>query len=130
MFEDTHRPLLLRRKFAVRMAAFLFVAVCVDGVALAVGTVGFHVLENVNWLDACLNAALVMTGNGPIDHPQTPGGKLFVVLFAILGVILFAAVIGTFLTPVFHRILHGFHSEHGDQNHLTIQPDTNAGSRH
>ena len=109
MFEEAHRPLLSPRQFAIRMALFVIVAVCVDGVGLAVGAIGYHFLEGLEWLDASLNAALVMTGNGPIHPPHTAAGKLFSISYAMLGVILFAAVIGVLLTPVFHRMLHGFH---------------------
>jgi Ion channel len=110
MFEPAHRPLLSRRRFAARIAIFLSVAVCIDGVALAVGTIGFHLLEDLDWLDASLDSALVITGNGPIHPPHTPSGKLFSIFYALLGVVLYAAVIGVLLTPVFHRMLHAFHS--------------------
>jgi Ion channel len=118
MFEGPARPLLSRHQFAVRMGAFTLAAIAVDGLALAVGAIGYHYLEGVDWLDAGLDAALVMTGNGPIHHPQTPAGKLFTILDALLGVILFAAVIGVLLIPVLHRMLHAFHRRHeGDSEH-------------
>ncbi len=91
------------------MAAFALWAVLVDGLALAAGAVGYHFLEDLDWLDAGLNAALVMTGNGPVHPPHTAGGKLFTMLDALFGVILFAAVMGALLVPVFHRMLHTFH---------------------
>lgn len=115
MFNDPHKYRSSRLRFIYRMAIFLAVAVCVDGIALAAGAIGFHFLEGLDWLDASLNASLVMTGNGPVDRPHTVGGKLFVILYAILGVILFAAVIGAFLTPVFQRILHGLRKNKNKQ---------------
>lgn len=124
MFEVAYRPLVSRRQFAAWMAALVFAAVLVDGIALAAGAIGYHYLEGLDWLDATLNASLVMTGNGPVHPPQTPGGKLFTILDAMLGVILFAAVIGVLLIPVFHRMLHGFHSlrrdRHEKDEHLLI----------
>lgn len=94
----------------------MVVAIIVDAIALGMGAFGFHFLEGLDWLDACLNASLVMTGNGPLHHPQSSGGKLFVTLYAILGVILFAAVIGAFLAPVFQRVVHGLHRQRGNGN--------------
>ena len=41
-----------------------------------------------------LNSALVITGNGPIHLPITLAGKLFTILDALLGVVLFVTVIG------------------------------------
>ena len=96
------------------MAAFVLAAVFADGIALAVGGIGYHYLEGLDWLNGKLNAALVLTGNGPVHPPRTPGGKLFTIFYAMLGVILFAAVIGVLLTPVLHRMLHGIHIRHRD----------------
>jgi uncharacterized membrane protein len=116
MFESAERPLLSRQRFAARMAGFVLAALIVDAVVLAAGTVGYHFLEELDWLDASLNAALVMTGNGPFQHPRSSGGKLFTVCYALLGAILFATVIGVLLTPVFHRVLHTLHRRHQDPN--------------
>jgi len=106
MFEDASSQREFRRRFLIRLGRFLVVAVLVDTIALVAGAIGFHFLEGLDWMDASLNASLVITGNGPVDRPVTPGGKLFVIMYSILGVILFAAVIGAFLTPVFQRVLH------------------------
>lgn len=103
-----------RKRFLLRMAVFTVVAIIVDAIALGMGAIGFHYLEGLDWLDASLNASLVMTGNGPLHHPLSAEGKLFVTLYAILGVILFAAVIGAFLTPVFQWILHGLQRQRGN----------------
>jgi hypothetical protein len=113
MFEYSERPLLSRPRFLTRMFWFAVAAIIVDGIALAAGAIGYHFLEGLDWLDATLNAALVMTGNGPAHSATTTGGKLFTILDALLGVMLFAAVIGVLLTPVFHRLLHKFHRGNG-----------------
>ena len=77
MFEVAPRPLLPPRRFAGRMVAILLTALFVNGVVLAAGAIGYHSLEGLDWLDASLDAALVMTGNGPVHPPHTPEGKLF-----------------------------------------------------
>jgi hypothetical protein len=40
---------------------------------------------------------------------QTDARKVFLLLYAVLGVIVFAAVISTVMAPVLHRALHAFH---------------------
>ncbi|WP_020465583.1 ion channel [Singulisphaera acidiphila] len=99
--------------------SIVLTAVFVDGVALALGAIGYRALDGLDWLDASLNAALVMTGNGPVHALRTPGSKLFTVVYALLGVILFAAVIGVLLTPVLHRMLHGFEFHHREKAEQT-----------
>ena len=126
MFEDAHRPLLSRQRFAARMAVSVLAAVFVNGVALGVGAIGYHSLEGLDWLDAILNAALVITGNGPVHPPHTPGGELFTVFYALPGVILFATVIGVILTPVFHRVFHGFHRRQRVNNEKNEQQTMGA----
>ncbi len=109
MFEKPHQPLASRRRFVLRMAWLALLGAIVDGLVLAAGAAGYHYLEGLDWLDAGVNSSLVMTGNGPIHPPHTAAGKVFAIIDALLGVILFAVVIGVLLTPVFHRMIHRFH---------------------
>jgi hypothetical protein len=91
------------------------IALALIAVSLLIGMVGYHVLEGLNWLDAFLNASMLLGGMGPIHAPATSGGKLFAGLYALycgLAVILVAGVI---LAPIAHRILHRFHMESRDQ---------------
>ena len=72
---------------------------------------GYHILEGLSWMDAFLNASMLLGGMGPVNPPVTFGGKLFAGVYALycgLAVILVAGVI---LTPIAHRILHRFHME-------------------
>lgn len=110
MFERRHEHLLPFARFLARMVYSLGIAVAIDVGALLVGGVGFRCLEDLGWTDALLNAGLVLTGNGPIAHMQTGAGKVFLLLYAVLGVIVFAAVISTVMVPILHRALHAFHA--------------------
>ena len=79
--------------------------------SLAIGMVGYHVLEQLSWLDAFLNAAMLLGGMGPVAVPVTEGGKLFAGLYALYCGLVVIAVAGIVLVPVAHRILHRFHLE-------------------
>jgi hypothetical protein len=73
--------------------------------------VGYHVLENLTWLDAFHQAALLLSGMGPVVDSKSTGGKVFDGLYALFcGVILLASTALLF-APVIHRILHRFHLE-------------------
>jgi len=102
-------------RFIIRLANSGLVALALIAVSLFVGMVGYHVLEGVSWIDAFLNASMLLGGMGPVNIPVTSGGKLFAGLYALycgLAVILVAGVI---LAPVAHRILHTFHMESRDR---------------
>jgi len=115
MFERHHEPLLPLPRFFGRMAKSLGIAAIINGVTLALGAVGLRRLEGLDWMDACLNAALVMTGNGPIAPAQSVSGKTFLLFYALGGVLVFAAVISSVMAPILHRMLHAFHVDVPDE---------------
>jgi hypothetical protein len=112
MFERFYQQMLSHRRFETHVAMLVLAAVIVDGAALAAGAVGYHYLEGIDWLDAGLDAALVVTGNCPAHPLRTPGGKLFTIFYALVGVNLFVVVIGVLLTPIIHRMLRVFGDRH------------------
>ena len=79
--------------------------------SLAFGMVGYHDLEGLPWVDAFLNASMLLGGMGPVDMPHTEAGKLFAGLYALYSGMLFLVLAALILAPVFHRVLHRFHLE-------------------
>ena len=125
MFERHHEPLLPVPQFFGRIARSLIVAAIIDGCALAVGSVGLRWLEGLDWIDAWLNAALVMTGNGPTAHAQSISGKAFLLIYALGGVLIFAAVISVVMAPILHRMLHAFHAAVPDDGNDVATTNSN-----
>jgi hypothetical protein len=115
MFEKKHQPLISHSRFIRRMFGFIGVAAALDGTAVLIGAVGFRLLEKTTWPNALVNAAFVITGNGPINEIQTAPARAFAAFYALSGGIVFAAVVGVLLVPVFHRVLHSFHLEAPDK---------------
>lgn len=80
-------------------------------VTLAIGMLGYHATEGMSWLDAFHQAALLLSGMGPVIDMKTVAGKIFDSIYALFcGVVLLAATALMF-APVIHRILHRFHIE-------------------
>lgn len=113
-FETRRQPLLPRHRFAIRMLLFVLLALVVDVAAVAIGGLGFHYLDGMSWLEASENAAMIITGNGPVQQAQSTAGRIFQIFEALVGGILFVAVISVLLAPVFHRVLHAFSLEPED----------------
>ena len=65
------------RQFAQRMLAHGSVAVALILAFLLIGMIGYVWFERLTWIDAFLNAAMLLGGMGPVDMPKTEGGKLF-----------------------------------------------------
>ena len=109
MYESRrHRPLPLRQ-FAWRLALHAALAIAVVMASLWIGMAGYAYFEGLAWRDAFLNAAMLLGGMGPVESPQTPGGKLFAGVYALYAGMVFLVAIGIVLAPVVHRVLHRFH---------------------
>jgi hypothetical protein len=80
-------------------------------VSLGIGMVGYHTLENLPWIDAFLNSAMILSGMGPVATMQTDAGKLFAGCFALYSGIALVTILAIIFAPVIHRFLHKFHLE-------------------
>ena len=109
MYESKHQRPLTRATFARRLGLHAAVAAGVLAASLGAGVLGYHVFEGLPWLDAFLNAAMLLGGMGPVDLPKTTGGKLFAGLYALYAGLVFIATAALVLSPVMHRVLHRFH---------------------
>jgi len=109
---STHRrvrPLPSRRHFARHMlrSAGFFAAFII--LSLAIGAVGYHATEGLGWPDATLNAAMILTGMGPVHPMETAAGKTFATVYAIYSGVAFLSSVAVLLGPVVQRFLHRFH---------------------
>ena len=91
------------------MALHVAASMAAVGGSLLLGMVGYVRLEGLTWLDAFLNSAMLLGGMGPVNIPQTPGGKLFAGIYALYAGLVFLFAAGLIIAPVFHRVLHKFH---------------------
>ncbi len=79
------------------------------GVALAVGVVGYRTLGGLGWVDAILEASMILGGMGPVAAMHGDAAKLFASAYALFAGVVFISSIGIFAAPLFHRVLHRFH---------------------
>jgi hypothetical protein len=106
-----HRPLVPRRVFLAHFARHAAIALGLVAVSLGIGILGYHGTEGLPWLDALLNASMILSGMGPVDPIESAGGKVFASLYALFSAIVFITTVGVLFTPVFFRLLHRFHLE-------------------
>jgi hypothetical protein len=93
------------------MARSLVLAFAMVLVSLGIGMAGYHGFEGLPWLDAFLNAAMILSGMGPVAPLQTHGGKLFAGCYALFSGLALISVVAVIFAPLFHRFLHKFHLE-------------------
>jgi len=110
-FERRHEPLASPQRFSTRLLRNgMWAAIVVLG-WLAIGTAGYAMFEGLPLIDAYLNAAMILSGMGPVDILKESGAKIFAGLYAIFSGMLIFGIAGLALAPVFHRVLHRFHVE-------------------
>src|SRR5512142_2654917 len=112
MFEHRNEPLLPRRHYYRRLARHGAIAAGLLCGGLLVGMTGYHIFEGLDWTDAFANAAMILSGMGPLDPIKTAAGRIFAGIYAIFSGVAFLTTVGVLLAPVVHRGLHRFHLEH------------------
>lgn len=114
-YEHRRDRLVPRSVFYRRVAKNGVVALAVVCGSLALGILGYRFTEGLSWLDALLNASMILGGMGPVAALRTPAGKLFASFYALFSGIAFLSVAGILFAPVLHRFLHKFHLESDDR---------------
>jgi hypothetical protein len=110
-FEHRDQAVASRRKFAFRMAAAIALWMILTAIGLAIGMAGYEYFEHMSIVDAYVNAAMILSGMGPMGELKTTAGKIFAGSYAILSGLIIVIATGFILAPIFHRILHTFHVE-------------------
>jgi hypothetical protein len=110
-FEPRVAPVATRARFLRRLAASILLGGGIVVVSLVVGMTGYHYFEHLSWLDAYVNAAMILSGMGPLANPQSTSGKLFAGTYALYSGLVVVVIAGIVFAPVFHRFLHRFHVE-------------------
>lgn len=118
MYEHRHQPLISHRLFVHRLGRHAFTTLLLIMVTLCLGMAGYHWLEKLSWIDAYLNAAMILGGMGPVAELKTTEGKLFAGTYALFAGLVFLVAVGVVLAPVVHRAMHRFHLDDKD-----IDPD-------
>lgn len=111
MPKHRHPPLPSRHQFLRHLARSAGTAAVLVIASLAIGTLGYHDLAGLPWIDALLNAAMILTGMGPVNELHTNAGKLFAAAYALFSGVIFLTMAAVIFAPAYHRFLHRFHLE-------------------
>jgi hypothetical protein len=109
MYESRKQPVLARARFVRRLLSHSAVALGLLAGSLGIGMAGYVAFEQLSWIDAFLNASMLLGGMGPVNPPQTTAGKLFAGLYALYAGLVFIVTAALLFAPILHRVLHRFH---------------------
>ena len=111
MYEHRNHHLLSRRAFAQRVARHLGFALLIVALALGAGVAGYHFIAGLPWIDALLNASMILGGMGPVDALSSAPAKIFASAYALFSGLAFIGIASILVAPFAHRILHKLHAD-------------------
>ena len=114
-YEHHHQPLLPRGAYLLRLLWHTLLAIAIIAFALFIGVAGYHFIGGLPWIDALLNASMILGGMGPVDPLITAPAKLFAAFYALFAGVAFLAIAGVLIAPIAHRFLHHLHLEVEDE---------------
>ena len=103
MYERRKHKLLERPAFLHRAGRHLLWAIVIGLGAVGIGTFGYHAAGRLPWVDAFLNASMIL-GDGPVDRMETTGAKIFGAIRAFSGPPSSASRL--VIAPWLHRLFH------------------------
>lgn len=95
--------------FIKRLSRNLFIGFIIIVASLGLGMIGYHHYEKMTWVDAYVNAAMILSGMGQVKTLATSEGKIFAGTYALFSGIMFLVTIAFIFTPVVHHFFHKFH---------------------
>ncbi|MFZ4622473.1 MAG: hypothetical protein ACOYNS_18055 [Bacteroidota bacterium] len=110
-YEHRSQPLLSIEAYIKRIIYSAMLGVILIIISLGAGMSGYHYFEGLAWIDAFTNAAMILSGMGPLTSPQTDAGKIFAGLYALYSGLAVLIIAGIIFAPAVHRFLHRFHLE-------------------
>lgn len=109
MFEHHRQPLLEKDAFFRRQLRFFFAAMAFVAVSLGVGVAGYMAFAGFSFVDAFLNASMILGGMGPVGELPNDAAKWFASFYALFSGIALLGTVAVMLTPLVHRMLHALH---------------------
>ncbi|MFN3300468.1 MAG: hypothetical protein ACK41Z_09755 [Sediminibacterium sp.] len=92
--------------FLFRVGRYGIFALGLVAFSVLIGTVGYHYLGNVSWLDSFHMACMILTGMGPVVEMTSPAAKIFSSFYALYSGVAFLSITAVFFAPIIHRLLH------------------------
>jgi len=112
-FEHHRQPLASRHVFIRRVFRYMGYAILFLSVSLSLGVLGYHYICGLAWIDALLDACMILAGMGPVSAIPNDAGKFFASAYAVFSGVAFLTTFSIIIAPVLHRVLHRLHLNDG-----------------
>ncbi len=127
-FERHTQQLASPEVYRRRLAQSGTVGFAMVAMSLAAGMAGYAYYEDLGWVDSFLNAAMILSGMGPVHNPDSAGGKLFAGIYALYSGFAVLVIAAVTFAPAVHRMLHRFHLQtEEDEERANQKSEKDAG---
>jgi hypothetical protein len=96
-YEHYTQALLPFDKWLRRVARAIGLAAIIVALALMVGILGYHFLGGLGWIDAILEASMILGGMGPVAPLTNDTVKLFASAYALFSGLVLLSTMGVLL---------------------------------
>ena len=114
VFEKKNQKLISINTFYLRLLKHVLIAGLMVAVSISIGAIGYHSLEEMNWIDAIYNASMILTGMGPVNPMNSNSAKIFASFYALFSGVAFLSITAVMFAPFIHRLLHKMHIDIND----------------
>ena len=130
MFEHVSKPVISRPQFISRLARAALMGLAMIVVSLLLGMAGYvYFFPALDTADAFVNAAMILSGMGPLATPQTTGAKIFSGVYALYSGLMLVMSAGVVFAPLVHRFLHKFHADEDEANERADEAAEDAANK-
>ena len=110
MFEHVKQDVISFKQFIIRLFRFFILSTFFLLIGLVPGIIGFLFIEDLLFIEACINALSLLGG---LDSPYpliSHLGKVFTAIYSVFIETVFLLASATLLAPIIHRIIHKMHA--------------------
>ena len=94
--------------FIRKFLSYLGLSALFISLGLIVGIIGYHWAADLSWLDALVEASMILSGMGPISPLSTTRAKVFASLYALFSGLIFVLAMGIVLSPLVYSLVRQF----------------------
>ncbi len=108
--------------FIQKFLSYLGLSALFICLGLLVGIVGYHWAAGLSWLDALVEASMILSGMGPISPLSTTSAKVFASLYALFSGLIFVLAMGIVLSPLVYSLLSQLQVNLKQENYQEGEP--------
>ena len=108
--------------FLWKFLSYLGLSALFISLGLIVGIIGYHWAAGLSWLDALVEASMILSGMGPISPLTTTSAKVFASLYALFSGLIFVLAMGIVLSPLVYSLLSQLQVNLKQENYQEGEP--------